>query len=56
MLVLLVILGLSTKQVDYTAAFLHAPINTDPDWDNLSPKQGAVFLLICRVALLKEKF
>ena len=36
MLILSIILGLSTKQVDYTAAFVHAPIDKDPDWDNLT--------------------
>jgi hypothetical protein len=29
MLILSAILGLSTHQVDYTAAFIHAPINED---------------------------
>jgi len=35
MLILSVILGLATKQVDYTAAFLHAPIDVAPKWDDL---------------------
>lgn len=39
MLVLSVILELSTKQVDYTAAFVHAPIDKDPNWDNLTEEQ-----------------
>jgi hypothetical protein len=29
MLVLSAILGLSTRQVDYTAAFVHAPVDED---------------------------
>jgi hypothetical protein len=36
MLILSIVLGLSTKQVDYTAAFVHAPIDKDPDWDKLT--------------------
>jgi hypothetical protein len=39
MLILSVILGLATKQVDYTAAFVQAPIDRDPDWDQLSPSE-----------------
>jgi hypothetical protein len=39
MLVLSVILGLQTKQVYYTAAFVHAPIHRDPNWDNLIDEQ-----------------
>ena len=39
MLILLIILGLSTHQVDYTAAFVHAPINRDPEWDNMTKEQ-----------------
>jgi Reverse transcriptase (RNA-dependent DNA polymerase) len=31
MLILTLVLGLYTRQVDYTAAFLHAPIDEDPD-------------------------
>jgi hypothetical protein len=39
MLILSIILGLSTRQVDYTAAFVHAPIDRDPEWDNMSEEQ-----------------
>jgi hypothetical protein len=39
MLILSVILNLATVQVDYTAAFLHAPIDRDPNWDNLSEEE-----------------
>ena len=39
MLILSIVLGLSTKQVDYTAAFVHAPIDKDPDWDNLTEEE-----------------
>jgi hypothetical protein len=35
------ILGLSTKQVDYTASFVHAPIDKDPNWDSMSPEEQA---------------
>lgn len=36
MLILSIILGLQTKQVDYTAAFVHADIDRDPNWDKMS--------------------
>lgn len=39
MLILSIVLGLKTKQVDYTAAFVHAPIDKDPNWDNLSKEE-----------------
>ena len=39
MLILSVILGLATKQVDYTAAFLHAPIDVAANWDDLSKEE-----------------
>jgi hypothetical protein len=39
MLVLTVILGLSTKQLDYTAAFLHVPIDLPPDFDSMTNEQ-----------------
>jgi Reverse transcriptase (RNA-dependent DNA polymerase) len=39
MLVLSILLDLSTKQIDYTAAFVHAPIDRDPNWDNLTVEQ-----------------
>jgi len=39
MLILSVVLGLKTKQVDYTAAFVHADIDKDPDWDQLSEEE-----------------
>jgi len=39
MLILSIVLGLATRQVDYTAAFVHAPIDKDPDWDNLSKEE-----------------
>jgi Reverse transcriptase (RNA-dependent DNA polymerase) len=39
MLVLSILLDLSTKQIDYTAAFVHAPIDRDPNWDNLTAEQ-----------------
>ena len=39
MLILSIVLGLATRQVDYTAAFVHAPIETDPDWESLSPEE-----------------
>jgi hypothetical protein len=29
-------LGLATKQVDYTAAFVQAPIDQDPNWESMS--------------------
>jgi hypothetical protein len=33
------ILDLKLAQVDYTAAFVHAPIDRDPNWDNLTPEE-----------------
>jgi Reverse transcriptase (RNA-dependent DNA polymerase) len=36
MLILSVILNLSTKQVDYTAAFVHAPIDKSPLYDTMT--------------------
>jgi hypothetical protein len=36
MLVMSLLLGLATKQVNYTAAFVHADIDRDPNWDNLT--------------------
>jgi hypothetical protein len=36
MLILSLVLGLATRQVDYTAAFLHAPIDEDPDREHMS--------------------
>jgi Reverse transcriptase (RNA-dependent DNA polymerase) len=39
MLVLSIILNLATKQVDYTAAFVHAPIDKPPNYDSLSEEE-----------------
>jgi hypothetical protein len=39
MLVMSLLLGLATKQVDYTAAFVHADIDRDPNWDNLTDEE-----------------
>lgn len=39
MLILSIILGLATQQVDYTAAFVHAPIDRPPDWDKMTPEE-----------------
>jgi hypothetical protein len=39
LLILSIIYGWSTKQVDYTAAFVHAPIDRDPNWDSMSPEE-----------------
>jgi hypothetical protein len=41
MLILSAILDLHTRQTDYTAAFVHAPIDRDPNFDSLSPEQQA---------------
>jgi hypothetical protein len=41
MLILSIILGLATKQVDYTAAFIHAPIDRDPNWDSMTEQERA---------------
>jgi hypothetical protein len=41
MLVLSLVLNLATMQVDYTAAFLHAPIDRDPNWDHMSEEERA---------------
>ena len=37
LLVLSAELDLATRQVDYTAAFVHAPIDKPPGWDTMSP-------------------
>ena len=39
MLILTLILNLSTCQVDYMAAFVHSPIDCDPNWDNMSQQE-----------------
>ena len=39
MLVLSIILGLKTKQVDYTAAFVQAPIDKDPNWNQMTEEE-----------------
>ena len=39
MLILTLILNLSTCQVDYTAAFVHSPIDHDPNWENMSQQE-----------------
>ena len=46
-LVLSILLGLEIKQVDYTAAFVHAPIDKDPRWDEmaeLEEERSGVFI------------
>jgi hypothetical protein len=47
MLVMSLLMGLSTKQVDYTAAFTHADIDRDPEWDTMTAEereQSGVYL------------
>jgi hypothetical protein len=39
MLILSIVLGLSTKQVDYTATFVYAPLDKDLNWYNLTEKE-----------------
>jgi hypothetical protein len=39
MLVMSLLMGLSTKQVDYTAAFTHADIDQDPEWDTMTAEE-----------------
>lgn len=39
LLILTLLLGLKTTQVDYTAAFVHAPIDRDPNWDNMTAEE-----------------
>jgi len=41
MLIMSLILQLSTKQVDYTAAFVHAPIDRPPNYDQMSKEDKA---------------
>jgi hypothetical protein len=51
MLILCIILGLSTCQVYYTAAFVNAPINKDPKSGSLTDdkkKQTGVYLEMLR--------
>ena len=49
LLIMSIILGLSTKQVDCTAAFLHAPIDHDPNWENMMEEECA-FWHLCEYA------
>jgi len=47
MLILSIVLGLKTRQVDYTAAFVHALIDRDPNWDNMTTQerdQSGIFI------------
>jgi hypothetical protein len=39
MLILSLELGLETKQVDYTAAFVHADVDKHPDFDSMTPEE-----------------
>jgi hypothetical protein len=39
MLVMSLLLGILTKQVNYTAAFIYVDINRDPNWDSMSWSQ-----------------
>jgi hypothetical protein len=39
MLAMSMLFGLATKQVDYTAAFVHADIDKDPNWDKMSKEE-----------------
>ena len=39
MLILTLILNQATCQVDYTATFVHSPIDHDPNWDNMSQQE-----------------
>ena len=51
MLILSLVLGLATRQVDYTAAFLHAQIDEDPDLEFLGveeKKRSGVFVVMSR--------
>ena len=41
LLVLSVQFELATRQVDYTAAFVHAPIDVDPNYDQMTPEEQA---------------
>ena len=41
LLILTAQLGLATKQVDYTAAFIHADIVLPPDFDSMTPQEQA---------------
>jgi len=41
LLILSLELGLATKQVDYTAAFVHAPVEKPPNFDKMSPEEQA---------------
>ena len=39
LLILSAELELATKQVDYTAAFVHADIDNPPNWDQMTPEE-----------------
>jgi hypothetical protein len=47
LLMMSLLLGLTTKQVDYTVAFVHANIDTDPIWDklmDLEKEQSGIYI------------
>jgi Reverse transcriptase (RNA-dependent DNA polymerase) len=51
MLILLIVLNLSTKEVDYTAAFVHAPIDHSSHYDTMTDnekKNSGVFVAMPR--------
>jgi len=51
MLIMSIILNLSTKQVDYTAAFVHAPIDLPPRYNQISKReqeQAGIYIEIPR--------
>ena len=51
MFILSILLGLETKQVDFTAAFVHAAIDKDTKWDGMTKleiERSSVFIEIPR--------
>jgi hypothetical protein len=59
MFILSILLDLQTVQVDYTAAFLHADIDKDPNWANISEaeRDKAGFIWKCLVVSeMKERY
>ena len=58
MLILSLILNLATRQVDYTAAFLHTDIDRDPNYENMTKedrRRSGVFVEMPRSFKLPGK-
>ena len=50
LLIMSIVLGLATSQADYTAAFVQAPIDQDPNWDNMTEEERERSGVYCEMA------